>query len=324
MPIVAIPLILVALVLLVVWFAAYQLHITALNGIAHFGGTVGALVLRAFVAGIEWAIRAAENEIKDGVKYLESLFSIPIHWLQSHFDQLWSGIYAAYNAIWRLGSVVLPHMIGQALATARGWVDQAEAYTTSQIHQLASWVSGQFTAVYHYVNAEISLAEGYTLSLVKAEETYIAQGLAADARYAQGLYETAIGYTDAQVKALEGWVTGEVGTVTAWAGHEITSLQQWISSIQVSTLAYITALVGPIALDIAKIDPECAGSLCENLSGLSNLVKDLAGAAGIAALIAFAAEAAADPVGTADTVDVVLGPVARAAASGYSALVGVL
>jgi hypothetical protein len=322
-PIVAIPLIVVALVFLVIWFAAYQLHITAFQGIADQGGTVGGLLLKFFMKGVNWAVAQAENDVRNGIKYLVSLFSIPIHWLQSHFDSLWSGIYAAYNAIYKLGAIVVPRLISQALSTALGWVHQAENLAAAGLSQLQNWASAQLTAVYRYVNTEIALAEHYSLILVQQAEAYTAAGLAAETKYAQGLYTSAIGYTDAQVKALEGWVSGEIGHVTTWTGTEIQSLSSYISAVQVQQLAYITALVGPLALDLAKIDIECASRLCSNLSGLGNLVHELAGAAGIGALIALAAAAAADPVDTASALDAALGPLASGIAFGFASLIGV-
>lgn len=324
MPVVALPLVLVAAVLFCVWFAAYQLHITALQGIADQGGTVGELLLKWFLHGVDWAVRQAENTVRDAASGLIGLFSIPIHWLQSHFDTLANGLFGAYTAILRLSTVTVPHLIGQALSVARGWVNTAEQLAAANLAQAYHWAAGQFTAVYRYVNTEITLAENYTGHLFAQAEAYAAAGIEADARYAQGLFTTAIGYTDAEIKSLSGWVTGELGQVTTWAGTEITSLQGYISAIQTQTLAWTTALVGPIALDLANLKAECTDGLCANLGGLANVVESLAGGLGIAALIAFAAEAAADPVGTADATARVLAPVAAGAASGYSALAGVL
>jgi hypothetical protein len=246
---------------------------------------------------------------------LLGLISAPIHWIQSHFDILTQGLFGAYQAIFRLATYTLPRMIGQALTTARGWVNDAEHLAAYGLANLASWASAQFTAVYRYVNTEITLAEGYTVRLVQQAENYAAAGIAADAKYAENLFTTSIGYTDSQVKALEGWVTGEIGAVTTWTGTQITALDHYITAELSTVLTYAQALVVPVELDLARLKAECTDNLCSNLGSLANVLGALAGDLGLAGVIALAGEMAHDPKGTARAVDSVLSPVVDAASS---------
>lgn len=323
MPLVAIPLIAVALVVLIIWFAGYQLHLKAFQGIADQGGTVGGLLLRWFLSGIQRAIDGSIDWVREQISPLISLFTVPIHWIQTHIDDLTTGLFNLYQSVFRLATYTVPHLIGNAMGVARGWVAQAEALATSQVTQVYHWAAGQFAGVYQYVNAEISLAEGYTRQLVAQAEAYAAAGIHADAVYAEQLYQQSIGYTNTAIHGVEGWVTGEVGTLTKWTDGQITALQKWIEANQAAVTTWTQALVGAVAVDLANLKLECTDNLCENLGGAANWLKSLSGPLGIAAFYALVAEAAADPVGTATLVDDTLGPLAAGAADGFRALAGV-
>lgn len=323
MPIVAIGGAALAIVLILILLAGERLYITPFQGIGNAGGTVGGLILKWFASGISWAVNAALDEIKAGVRGIEGIMLWPAHWAHAHVGAITGTLYKAYAVSRHIMVDIVPGAMSMVLGTARTWVINAEQALGARIDSVVSWASSQFNAVYHYVNAEISLAEGYTQHLVAQAEAYAAAGIAADAKYAEGLFTTAIGYTDAQIKALDGWVTGELGQTQAWAAGQITALQKYIAATQGQTIAWTQALVGAVAVDLANLKFECTDNLCANLGDAAKWLNALSSPLGIAALFAMVAEAAADPIGTAQVLDATLGPLAQGAAEGFAALAGV-
>lgn len=322
MPIVAVGAAALAIVLLLILLAGERMYITPFQGIGNAGGTVGGLILKWFASGISWAINAATDEIKAGIRGVEGIMLWPAYWAAAHTEALTQAIHRGYLVSRRILVEGIPGAMSMVLGTARTWLIQAEQAIGARIDSVVSWASSQFTAVYRYVNTEISLAEGYTQHLVAQAEAYAAAGIAADAKYAEGLFSSAIGYTDAQVKALDGWVTGEIGNVTAWTGSQITALQKYIAATQGQTIAWTQALVGAVAVDLANLKFECTDNLCSNLGNSANWLKGLSSGVGIAGLFALVGAAAADPEGTADLLDSVLGPISHGAAQAFVDLVG--
>lgn len=322
MPIVALPLAVVGIAMLIVWFAGQQLHIIPFQGIAHFGGTVGGWMLNWAKAGIEWAIKQAIEIVRSSVNAVLGLITLPIHWLQSHFDDITNGLFNAVIAINTLRSVILPRAISQALATAHAWVAGAENYAVGLARDVTHWAQAQFASVYDYINHEVAVAENYTGHLVSQAEAFTAAEVTAAEHYATGLYQTAIGYTDTEIRTVTGWVTGEIGQVTTWAGNRIDTLQAWTVGALAGAGTYALSVATAVEADLDALKRDCTDNLCSNLGPLANVIKSLEGDLGLLGVIALAGEFARDPKGTATAVADAFKPVADAATSAVRAAAG--
>ena len=322
MPLVALPVVVIAVAFLLIWFAGSQLHLPAFQALAHNVPVVGELLLKGFTYAIDWAIAQAKAAVDGAVNGVLGLIQLPVKWYESHVDLVINSFYRTGLGFARL----ISHTIPSAMSTVL-------SITAGEINGVYTWAEGQFTGVYRYVNTEISLAEGYAQKLFAAGEAYSQQlfaaaqaytaaGLAADAKYAQGLYQNAIGYIDTQIGATQKWVEGEIGQVTTWTGQEINALSTTLTAEFAASIAYAQALAAPIALDLARLKADCTDNLCANLGGLANVLGALAGDLGLAGLVALAGEMAHDPKGTATTVRQIFGGTATAAGDAMKAAAG--
>lgn len=323
MPIVVIPLAAAAAVFLVLYFAGEILHITPFQGISHFGGTVGGLILRWFANGIQWAIDQSLGDIKAGIRGIEGIIIWPAYWAKTHTDAITNRLYQGYLVDRRIMSTIIPGAVNASLGTARGWVNQAEALAANESNSVLSWAGKQFTTVYADIAAAQAAEAKYAAGLFNSAENYTRAGLAAESAFAQELFNSAITYTDSQVHGVESWVTGEIATVTGWAGGEITALQKYITAIGAAASAFTIARVAVVESELDTLERECTDNLCSGVGGLASLLNALAGDLGIAGLIALATEAARDPKGTASLIEGAFGPVAREGASIMRAACGV-
>lgn len=322
MPLVALAPVVIAIALLLIWFAAQQLHFPAFNAIAHNVPAVGGLILRAFLYAIDWAVYQAEQAVNDAVGAIKGLIWTPVHWLETHVGMVVDSFYRVGLALERITRYTIPQLAASLLATINADLSRMAGYVNAQVGGVYTWAQGQFNGVYHYVGTEIALADGYAQQLFTAAQAYAAAGIQADAKYAAGLFTEAITYTDAQTSALTKWVEGEIGAVTTWTGGEISALSRTLAADYAQAITYAGALAAPIALDLARLKAECTDNLCANLGGLANVLGALAGDLGLAGLILLAGEMAHDPKGTATAVREVASPVATAAAGAMRAAAG--
>jgi hypothetical protein len=342
----ALPEVVVALVLVLILWAARSLFGGMLSSMASRIPFLGSVLATAIDAVIGDSVTAAESLARSGIAAVEGWILGPVFWFEHILADIWDTFDVLRQVVAYITGTLIQLAVNIAVTEARALIARAVAQLEALINSVYTITQVEFRQVYAtlnavertleaYIAAEFAAAEAYTTRAIEAETAYvnaiehalqseITSAITAETAFVEAEFKAAIDYTASTAAAIETTIITDTSAITAWVSEQILSLTGAIDLVQAASVAFTIASVKAVETDLGNLKADCTDNLCSGVGGLASLLNQIFDTAALGALVAYAAWMGTDPQGAGHATADVLGPIAGGAVDAAHAAIGAL